>query len=178
MSLMDYLPANNGKVAGSYVLVEVPSEILNSKENLGQDTQTILGVVRNQWVRNGNPLVVVDYSSTDCTLVKAAGKGGAVLIRENAFPQMLHDGDVTKMLFRDSDVVFTWPKSAVDRASKAYEAEGEDNQELIDNAIEELDNNGHDFKEDHFKEEFEESEEESSDEEEESVNVTQEVAED
>jgi len=164
MSLLDYLPASAGKVAGSYVLVEVPSEILEGKEGLGQDAQTILSTVRNQWIRNGNPLVVVEYSS-ESVFAKNAGKGGAVLIRENAFPQMMHEGDTTKMLFRDSDIVFTWPASVVTRAKKAYEAEGENNEDLIEEARVELVQAGHEFKE-------------GSEEETESKNVTQEIVED
>ncbi len=159
MSLLNYLPADTGKAAGSYVLLEVPSEILEGKEGLGKDAQTILGVVKNQWIRNGNPLIVVDYTS-ECSLVDNAGRGGAVLIRENAFPQMMHDGDTTKMLFRDSDIVFTWPSSMVDRAKKAYEIELNTNDNLIEEAKEEMTRNGHDFEED-IEEEVEEEDNEN-----------------
>ncbi len=146
MSLLNYLPADTGKAAGAYVLLEVPSEILEGKEGLGKDAQTILSVVKNQWIRNGNPLMVVDYSS-ECPFAKNAGKGGAVLIRENAFPQMMHEGDKTKMLFRDSDIVFTWPSSMVERAKKAYELELNTNDDLIEEAKDEMTRNGHDFEE-------------------------------
>ena len=154
MSLLNYLPADTGKVSGSYVLVEVPEEILKGKEGLGEDAQTILSVVRNRWIREGNPLIVVDYSS-EATLVEGAGKGGAVLVRENAFPQMMHEGDKTKMLFRDSDIVFTWPSHTVSRAKKAYEIEENNNNDLIDEAVEELEEKGHEFKEEKFREESE-----------------------